>query len=464
MSERKRGLNQDELEVHSVLSPGSNTTVSVEEMPQSTQAPKASKSLSAQQISEFKDMFQSMGNFMKKVTSSGILDALDSEDDENENEEIDENNQNDENYDTDENNVDEYDTDEDEPQNVQNSQIKFGLLVNEPVSGVEASTTKDAPPLPVTIQTDSNNNTVTVPLDHSYSLKNTSVGTAAPPVISSVAAPSVAHLPDAGLPSSSVRPPLNWHPDPEVLAWAVETLDLCEWSKEDRTKFENNYSTSSDLDHLFTAVANPPDLLGAIRSPDLLARDYLFKRADTEQFLYNANKDLACGFRPLLSLLSSLKGKGMEDIRIPLAHVFQSMSSAINNISKGRRELGRRFVPLDSAPALFRNKPSHNCLFGSGSLEEAMSKAVEAKKINKDLVHVPRKIKFRNSGQGRQLGRWYKYNPRYNNYNYNNNNNNRQNFRGRGGWKKTRRGTGKGPRSTKASTNNNNNNNTNNSK
>ena len=108
MSGRKRGLNQDELEVHRVLSPGSNTTVSVEEMPQSSQAPKASKSksLSGKQISEFKDMFKSMGEFMKKVNSSGILDALDSENDENQ--EIDENNQDDENYDTDEeeNNVD----------------------------------------------------------------------------------------------------------------------------------------------------------------------------------------------------------------------------------------------------------------------------------------------------------------------------------------------------------------------
>ena len=464
MSERKRKLNPDELEVHRILSPGSTTTISVEAMPQSSQAPKAvvtkkinkSKSLSGEQICDFKDMFKSMGELMKKVNNSGILDALDSENDENEEiVEIVDNNENNENYDTDENetNVDEYYTDEDETQNVQSSQIKFGLFVNEPGSGVEASTTKNAPPLSATNQTDANNNYVTVPLDHSYSCKK-SVGTAAPPVNPTVAAPLVAPLPDAGLPSSSIRPPLNFVPDPEVLAWAEETLDICDWSREDRDIFERNYSTSPDLDHFFSAVASPPDLLAAIRSPDLIARDYLFKRAETEQFLYNANKDLACGFRPLLSLLSSLKGKGMEHIRTPLAHVFQSMSSAINNISKGRRELGRRFVPLDSAPSLFRNKPSHHCLFGFGSVEEAVAKAVEAKKVNKDLVHVPKKYPFRNSGQGRQLGRLYKYNPRFNN-NYIYNNNNRKNFRGRGGWKRGRRGQGKGPRSTKASSNNN---------
>ena len=87
-----------------------------------------------------------------------------------------------------------------------------------------------------------------------------------------------------------------------------------------------------------------------------------------------------------------------------------------------------------------------------------MTKAVESKKINKDLVHVPKKIPFRNSGQGRQLVRWYKFNPRFNNAYNNSNSNNRgiNFFRGRG-WKKTRRGTGKGPRSSKAANNNQNN-------
>ena len=465
MSGRRRELPPDELEVHRVLSPGSNTTVSThEQLPPPFQAPKASKSLSDSQLKDFKGMYKTMGDLIKKIGKSGILDALeDSENEEVENEEVD-NNEFDDNDETDDNEPDDFIDviDEDESQGVQNSKIKFGLFVNEPDSGVAASTTKDAPSLPVVTQLDDNNNNVaskvlnTVPVDHSHS-KNNTVGTAASP---SETAPLVAPLPDADLPSLSLRPPLNWHPDPEVLAWAIETLDLCDWSKEDRVNFEKKYSSSPDHDHLFTAVANPPDLLSAIRSPDLVARDYLFKRADTEQFLYNANKDLACGFRPLVALLSSLKGKGMEHIRTPLAHVFQSMSSAINNISKGRRELGRRFVPLDSAPALFRVKPSHHCLFGFGSLEEAMTKAVETKKINKDLVHVPKKYPFRNSGQGRQLGRYYKFNPRlnnaYNNYNNYNSNRGRNFFRGRG-WKKTRRGTGKGPRSSKAANNNQNN-------
>ena len=141
-------------------------------------------------------------------------------------------------------------------------------------------------------------------MDHSYDKKK--VETAASP---SETAPLIAPVPDAGLPSLSLCPPLNWHPDLEDLAWAIETLDLCKWSKKDRDVFEKKYSSSPEHDHLFKAVKNPPDLLNAIRSPDLVAWDYLFKRADnTEQFLYNANKDLACGFRPLVDLLTSLKG------------------------------------------------------------------------------------------------------------------------------------------------------------
>ena len=118
----------------------------------------------------------------------------------------------------------------------------------------------------------------------------------------------------------------------------------------------------------------------------------------------------------------------MNDTRTQLAYVFQSMSSAICKISRSRRELGRRFVPLDSAPALFKIKPSPKCLFGSSSIESTIEKAVESKKVNKDLVYIPKKIKSFNypSHGSRLLGKIYKgksqrsYSNSYNNYNNNN--------------------------------------------
>ena len=205
MSGRRRELPSGELEVHRVLSPsGSNSTVSAKDnLSPPAQAPKASKSLSDSQINDFKGMFKSMGDLMTKITQSGILNALESENEENDenvgNNEFDENNESDENNETDEINEFYEVTDEDESHG-QDSRIKFGF-VNEPISGVAAGTSKDAPPLSIATQTqvDSNNNSVQ--MDHSNVNKNNIVEIAAS---SSEAAPLVAPVPDAGLPSLSL--------------------------------------------------------------------------------------------------------------------------------------------------------------------------------------------------------------------------------------------------------------------
>ena len=125
----------------------------------------------------------------------------------------------------------------------------------------------------------------------------------------------------------------------------------------------------------------------------------------------------------------------MNETRTQLAYVFQSMSSAICKISRSRRELGRRFVLLASAPAHFKNKPSLQCLFGSSSIELAIEKEVESKKVNKDLVYIPKKRKSFNyaSSDSRLLGKIYKgksqrsYSTSYHN-NCNNNKYDRRKF------------------------------------
>ena len=133
---------------------------------------------------------------------------------------------------------------------------------------------------------------------------------------------NVSNLPDPSLPMPTSRPPKNWDPDPSVLLWASKTLDSCEWTKEDREFFVSKFSTDPDHDPMFSAVPNPPDLLAAIKSPELLDKDFLFKRAETENFLFSANEDLACGFRPLLEVLSSLKGTICWNFRYPLFYRF----------------------------------------------------------------------------------------------------------------------------------------------
>ena len=76
------------------------------------------------------------------------------------------------------------------------------------------------------------------------------------------------------------------------------------------------------------------------------------------------------------------------------------MVASTVKISRGRRELGRRFVPLANASALFRTTPSHKSIFGSDSTEAAVEQTMKESKCNKSLVYVPTASKhpFRASG------------------------------------------------------------------
>ena len=231
--------------------------------------------------------------------------------------------------------------------------------------------------------------------------------------------------PDQSLPSAvTSRAPTNWHPHPQVLAWAVKEVDNCDWSAAVREIFESDFSPEEKHDHLFTAVKAPQEMLDAEQHPDIKKKDYLFKRFETEEFLHDANKDIVCGYRPLLEVISNLTDiPEMAKNRNLLAHVFQCMASSANNISRGRRELGRRFVPLENASALFRTKPSHHSFFGDSSDDTAVTKAVAEAKVNKSLVIMPKKRKFMSFRFSHRGGKaFFQSKDRYQNQNY------RQNF------------------------------------
>lgn len=214
-----------------------------------------------------------------------------------------------------------------------------------------------------------------------------------PPTHGAQLLPSSDVAPDAQLPCGvSERPPKNWNPHPAVVSWAKLVIDKVEWTDVERKALATDYSPDPADDHLFTAVPAPPGLLKAIKDPLTWERDYLFKRAETERLLLEANKDLVAGYRPLLEVLSLTKDvEGLETIRVLLSKVFMSMASSSSYITRGRRELGRRFVPLETAPSLFSNKPSHHSWFGFESVDAAVQKAVEAKNVNKDLVRLPQR-------------------------------------------------------------------------
>ena len=139
----------------------------------------------------------------------------------------------------------------------------------------------------------------------------------------------------------------------------------------------------------------------------------------------------------------------MAATRDKLATVYHGMCSNMSKTSRGRRELCRKFVPLDIAPALFKTQPSHHCLFGGNSIDEAVRTALDATSINKDLVIMPKRVKlpFRKSGSGGKSWAWKNRSSTQKNYGKD-----KSNFsKGQRGKGKTRRGS-RGRRKTKATT------------
>ena len=226
--------------------------------------------------------------------------------------------------------------------------------------------------------------------------------------------------PDPALPSAGSSDPPNWHPDPAVLAWAKKMVDACEWSPDDRKAIRTQFTPDPEHDHLFEAVHMPPDIITAMKHKKTTDSDWLFNRYTAETFFFNANWDITTCYRPLLEVISNLKDSpGHASDRVLLGRVFQGLVASTVKISRGRRELGRRFVPLANAAALFRSTPSHKCIFGGDSTEAAVEQAVKESKCNKSLVYVPPASKqpFRASGSSSKGFRRFPYSqyqqPRY---------------------------------------------------
>ena len=267
-------------------------------------------------------------------------------------------------------------------------------------------------------------------------------------------------LPDASLPLPTSDVSTTWHPILGVLAWANVNIDSSEWVAADREAIEKKFVPEPQFRHIFEAVPTPPDILSAMKSPITKEQDHLFRRYDTENYLYTANKDLTCGLRLLIEVISSLTGApGQEHNRFLLGQAYQAVSSGISHLSRGRRELGRKFVPLANATALYRRKPSHFSLFGSTDDNAAAQQAAAQSKVNKDLVRMPqrRPQPFRASHPGsKYAGQGYstqfqkgRYQNQYQSQKGYSGNAGKYPSRGRGGRGKAR---GKKRRQTKAAT------------
>ena len=270
--------------------------------------------------------------------------------------------------------------------------------------------------------------------------------------------------PDPDLPSLDSRLPSNWEPNIKAMNF-LKKASKGEWSKEARQKIVERFHPKEDYDPFLLPVSMPTKLYKSLKSPAARKKDYLFNRFELERFLYNANADLCAALRPFLEVLSALTAmKGCGNLKNLLGHGIMGICSANIRISRGRRELARRFVRLDWAEALYAVTPSHASIFGGASLEEAVKAAKESSKMDDSLVYAPKKKKpfrptysyfkdFQYPSPSQKGGKTQGYRQtRYNQYGNNNNNYNSygktrgqsQRSRGRG------RGGKRGAKSTRA--------------
>ena len=234
--------------------------------------------------------------------------------------------------------------------------------------------------------------------------------------------------PDADLPSNNPRLPASWNPKKKIISWVGGAIDH-EWSAEDRKNLKEKFHPIEDYDHLFKPVKMPNKLFKSIKAPSTKKKDYLLSRSEIEKDLFYASDDLCTSTRPLIEALSLLDDlPNCKQIKNLIGQGLQGIFSANLRISKGRREVGRRFVRLDCAEALYGSSPSHRSLFGNVSDAEAVKQAKDKAKLDESLVFIPKK-KFCPANKSFQtIPPWKKFqyqnfqnhSSNYNNSNYNN--------------------------------------------
>ena len=268
--------------------------------------------------------------------------------------------------------------------------------------------------------------------------------------------------PDADLPSNNPRLPASWIPKKKIMTWVGGAIEH-EWSAEDRKNLKEKFHPIEEYDHLFSPVKMPKKLFKSLKAPSTKKNDYLLNRGEIEKDLYYASDDLCTSTHPFIEALSLLDDiPNCKHIKHLIGQGLQGIFSANKRISKGRREVGRRFVRLDCADALYGSSPSHRSLFGSMSDAEAVKQAKETVKLDDSIVYAPKK-KFRYSDNYKGFQKytnqpWKKfqkqnYQNQSNNYQNNNNNNNNNynsNYNNQKGkrWNQNQnkgKGRGKGP-------------------
>ena len=130
----------------------------------------------------------------------------------------------------------------------------------------------------------------------------------------------------------------------------------------------DRFNAKAEYDEFLLPVKMPKKLYRALKSPVTKKRDYLLSRLEVERQLFNASFDLCIALRPLMEVfdlvLAMPPNASTKNIKNLIGYCIMAVCSANLKISRGRREVARRFVRFDWAEDLYASKPSHACVFG----------------------------------------------------------------------------------------------------
>ena len=182
----------------------------------------------------------------------------------------------------------------------------------------------------------------------------------------------------------------NWNPPAGILKWANKTFDY-EWDSDQVKEYESKYVAPKEYTHLFTPIPLTKAMDQALNSQYTKDTDFIFNRRETERFLFRASRDICASYGPFFQVLALLGEKGnCKYERAILSEGVLGIASAMNKITRARRELLRRYFKLDVAKVLYTYDPSHSQFFGGNSLDERVKEAKELASAQSNLFFRPK--------------------------------------------------------------------------
>ena len=182
----------------------------------------------------------------------------------------------------------------------------------------------------------------------------------------------------------------NWSPSEGVVRWAIRTFDE-EWSLDQVKEYESKFVAPPELKHFFTPIPINKAIEEQLNSEYTKNTDKGFNRRDTERILFRAAKDICVAYGPIFQVLTMLGNRGdCRSERSLLSEGVLGIASAMNKITRARRELFRRYFDYKVSKDLYAFDPSHSQFFGGSSLDDRVKEAKTLSDTRQNMLFRPK--------------------------------------------------------------------------